>query len=296
MAIDGVKTWVDKFVNDLFGWINPLKWLKKLGWLAAFESLESIGSNILKMFMKGGALFAQIGAVIAAALAGYELGKEIVAPWIDDKIKDITKDPNATLGTWLESKFGPSKDVDKKFNADNMELKVKSFEKKGSIEEDELTEMKKNMESGIGTYKDMTPEQFKRVNKLVHISPASAQMKAATLLPDKEKRIYGKKADGSFGKVSQAPASSPTAAPAAAPTAAPASPEPSSTGARVQSAITENEDLKLSENTTPKVISMDNSKSTTAQGSDGPMIDSSVPVRTDDPSLQKITKQNLRPV
>jgi len=287
-AIEGVKTWVDNFVNGLFGWLNPLKWLAELG------SFEILAGKFLSFLRVGGAL----SALIAAAIAGYKIGENIVAPWIDSQIKLITKNPNATLGTWIESKFGPSKEVDKKLNSDNMELKIKSFEKKGSIEEDELTEMKKNMNSRIGTYKDMTEEQFQRVNKLVHISPASAQMKAATLLPDKEKRIYGKKADGGFGKISAAsPAASsetPTLSPA--PTAAPTAAEPSPVGARVQSAITQNEDLKMSENTTPQIIKMDNSKSTTTQGSGGPMIDSSVTVRTDDVSLQKITRQNLRPV
>jgi hypothetical protein len=289
MAIDGVKTWVDSFVNGLFGWLNPLKWL------AEFGSFEVLAGKFLSFLKVGGAL----AALIAAAIAGYEIGKNIVAPWIDSKVKEISGDKNATLGTYLESKFGPSKDVDKKLNSDNMELKVKAFVKKGSIEEDELTEMKKNMESGIGTYKDMTQEQYDKVNKLVHISPASAELKAATLLPDKEKRIYGKKADGGFGKISTASPAAPSETPTATPsptTAAPVSPEPSSAGARVQSAITQNEDLKLSENTTPQIIKMDNSKSTTTQGSNPPMVDSSVTVRTDDVSLQRITKQNLRPV
>jgi len=310
MAIDGVKTWVDNFVNGLFGWLNPLKWLEKLGWLAAFESLEGVAGSILKMFMKGGVFFAQIAAVVAAALAGFEFGKQVVAPWIDDKIKEMTGDPDSTLGTWLESKLGPSKEVDKKLRSDNVELAIKPIIAKGYVEEDELAQMRSdmNIKPKNGKYNDMTEEQFSKVNKLVHISPASPLMKTASLLPDKEKRMYGKRADGSFGKLSPAPeptatpepaaapAPEPTAAPMSTPTAAPVSPEPSSAGARVQSAITQNEDLKLSENTTPQIIKMDNSKSTTTQGSNPPMVDSSVTVRTDDESLQRITKQNLRTV
>jgi hypothetical protein len=296
MAIDGVKTWVDNFVNGLFGWLNPLKWLQKLGWLAAFESLEGLAGSILKIFMKGGAL----AAVFAAAVAGFMLGKEFVAPLIDKIIQFHTGEKDATFGTWLESKYGPSKEIDEKMKSDNMELVVKSLEKKGSVDEDELTQMKHDMEigpDGIGKYKDMSKEQFQRVNRLVHISPASAELKAATLLPDKENRMYGKRANGKFGKMSTASPAAPSEIPTPAQTtAAPVSPEPSSAGARVQSAINQNEDLKLSENTTPQIIKMDDSKNTTTQGSNPPMVDSSVTVRTDDVSLQRITKQNLRPV
>jgi hypothetical protein len=62
-------------------------------------------------------------------------------------------------------------------------------------------------------------------------------------------------------------------------------------------ATTNNTETKLNENTSPKMISIDNSKKMSV-GSSAPAIgmDSSVSVRIDDPTLQKLQKQNLRTV
>jgi len=94
------------------------------------------------------------------------------------------------------------------------------------------------------------------------------------------------------------PAAPAASAPAPAASASPAAPEPSSTGTRAQSAISQNNDMNL-EPSTPQVVSIDNSKSVNAGGgSSAPAVtmDSSVTVRTDDPTLQNIFKKLVRPV
>ena len=80
-------------------------------------------------------------------------------------------------------------------------------------------------------------------------------------------------------------------------TASPVPAEPNSTTKRVQDAIGENNNLNLTNNK-PNVIKIDNSKSINTGGSSGPAVtmDGSVPVRTDDPTLQNIQKKNLRMV
>jgi hypothetical protein len=63
-------------------------------------------------------------------------------------------------------------------------------------------------------------------------------------------------------------------------------------------ATANNTETKLSEDTTPKMINIDNSKKMGGGGDSSPPMgmDSSVSVRIDDPTLQKIQKQGLRPV
>ena len=91
---------------------------------------------------------------------------------------------------------------------------------------------------------------------------------------------------------SSASSSSPT------PTASMAPPTPNPIGERAQNAMAQNTDLQMKESQ-PKVINIDNSKNITSKsGSKGSDIvfDTSIPVRTDDPTLQKVQKQNLRMV
>lgn len=83
------------------------------------------------------------------------------------------------------------------------------------------------------------------------------------------------------------------------PSATPAAPAPNPVTQQLQQAVATNEEAKLDEATTPKVISIDASKTQTVPMSGGqPPItkDSSVSVRTDDGTLHKVLKQNLRPV
>ena len=82
------------------------------------------------------------------------------------------------------------------------------------------------------------------------------------------------------------------------PTAAPMPATPAPTGTRVQSAIGQNIDMNLNQDTT-KIVAIDNSKTMNATGgASTPAItmDSSVTVRTDDPTLQNILKKITRQV
>ena len=82
------------------------------------------------------------------------------------------------------------------------------------------------------------------------------------------------------------------------PTAIPMPPAPADTGSRVQTAINQNIDMNLDQDTS-KTVFIDNSKSVNAGGgSSAPAVtmDSSVTVRTDDPTLQNIFKKLVRPV
>jgi hypothetical protein len=105
------------------------------------------------------------------------------------------------------------------------------------------------------------------------------------------------------GIPSASPASTSTGAPAAsaspsAPTASMAPPAPNPIGERAQNATAENTNLQMKESQ-PKIINIDNSKNITSKsGSKGSDIvfDTSIPVRTDDSTLQKVQKQNLRMV
>ena len=132
---------------------------------------------------------------------------------------------------------------------------------------------------------------------------AAIEAKSATKVPPEEsKKDSGSSAPAaSSGSSQPSPVSAPSAKVESTPTqtATPIPAESSPVGQRVQGAIRENNDMKVEESTSPKVISVDNSKVINAGGDGGGssvVVDSSVPVRIDDPTLQKIAKQNLRPV
>jgi len=107
-------------------------------------------------------------------------------------------------------------------------------------------------------------------------------------------------------KAMAVPATSATSSPSATsggsesstPTTTPMPPVPADTGSRVQSAINQNISMNLDQDTSKTVI-IDNSKSVNASGgSSAPAIsmDSSVMVRTDDPTLRNIFKNLTRQV
>jgi hypothetical protein len=80
--------------------------------------------------------------------------------------------------------------------------------------------------------------------------------------------------------------------------ATPMPPAPADTGSRVQSAISQNIEMNLDQDTS-KIVTIDNSKTVNASGgASAPAIsmDSSVTVRTDDPTLQNILKKITRQV
>lgn len=94
---------------------------------------------------------------------------------------------------------------------------------------------------------------------------------------------------------SMSPSTSTASAPSTS-TASMAPPAPNPIGERAQNAMAQNTDLQMKESQ-PKVINIDNSKNIVAKsGSKGSdiVLDTSIPVRTDDPTLQKVQKQNLR--
>jgi hypothetical protein len=85
---------------------------------------------------------------------------------------------------------------------------------------------------------------------------------------------------------------------ASAPTATPAPAEASPIAERAQAAISENQDMMNQEYSGTQNIVVDASKkiNSAGGGGQGVLLDTSVNVRTDDTTLQKILKQNLRPV
>ena len=84
----------------------------------------------------------------------------------------------------------------------------------------------------------------------------------------------------------------------ATPSASMAPPMPNPIGEQVQKSITQNNNLLLQE-PAPKLITIDNSKSVKMSGGgqgSGIIKDGTVDVRIDDPTLQKLQKQNYRPI
>ena len=88
-----------------------------------------------------------------------------------------------------------------------------------------------------------------------------------------------------------------TSSPAGAPSATPMPAEPSVTGQNVQAAISENKNLEMNQSASQgQTVVIDKSKNVGGGGAPGPavIIDSSAPVRIDDPTLKYIQEQNLR--
>jgi predicted hydrocarbon binding protein len=127
---------------------------------------------------------------------------------------------------------------------------------------------------------------------------ASVAIDAASAVRDASKESAPTAAKVTPATSTPAPAPAPATPPAPV-TASPAPAAPSAVSTKAQAVIQENNDMKLDESTSPKVISIDNSK-TVAGGGGGSAppiaLDGSVSLRTDDSTLQKIQKQNLRPV
>ena len=104
---------------------------------------------------------------------------------------------------------------------------------------------------------------------------------------------------------SATPAESSTSSSSGAPTgstgatATPVASTPSAPATAMQSATDTNNQMRMEESTSPKVVSIDNSQAINASKGAAPpglSMDSSAPIRTDDPTLQNIQKKNLRMV
>ena len=155
---------------------------------------------------------------------------------------------------------------------------------------------------------DGTPKETKAAKPLISGVEESTAGAGRGMAQLEDYNAQTEPAGASFGVKpkgipSASPASTSTGAPAAsaspsAPTASMAPPAPNPIGERAQNATAENTNLQMKESQ-PKIINIDNSKNITSKGgSKGSDIvfDTSIPVRTDDSTLQKVQKQNLRMV
>ena len=130
------------------------------------------------------------------------------------------------------------------------------------------------------------------------VSPSATPMASASPDSTASGGSMSSSASSSSPTTTSSETSSPSASSSPAPTASMAPPTPNPIGERAQNAMAQNTDLQMKESQ-PKVINIDNSKNITSKsGSKGSDIvfDTSIPVRTDDPTLQKVQKQNLRMV
>ena len=155
---------------------------------------------------------------------------------------------------------------------------------------------------------DGTPKETKAAKPLISGVEESTAGAGRGMAQLEDYNAQTEPAGASFGVKpngipSASPASTSTGAPAASaspstPTASMAPPAPNPIGERAQNATAENTNLQMKESQ-PKIINIDNSKNITSKGgSKGSDIvfDTSIPVRTDDSTLQKVQKQNLRMV
>lgn len=270
--------------------------------------LSSMGGMALSALTKlAGFLITPFGAGFLAALLVGAIGK-----WVWDQIKANPEGAlkgeggigMAVAGLGSEGQL-PSNEV---AQADKKTKKTYEKTKKEGPEKSSLEDLKvakqqmedygylgavNRVKKGIGDKKDIA--QAKEYNDVV----AAIESKSASKVPAEQ--------SPSQSSPSSAPAASPSqssslAAPAAmaesAPTATPAPAEASPIAERAQSAISENLNMKNEEYSGTQNIVVDASKKVNSAGGGGQgvLLDTSVNVRTDDTTLQKILKQNLRPV
>ena len=276
---------------------------------SAIKGVKDFFGNILDFFKDGdvlkvlGQLVRAAGpllALVGAGYLGYKFGDEFVRPLIDKMIQFNTGDKEATLGTATYDKveqfkkkfFGIETTEDKMNNQFFNDTINAATKNNNTIDED----VKNNL---LG--KDWvrnSPEKIAALNgfKVKPKQNVSATEVAGSQLPAAEQSKYdiGNANYNSSTGVMSLPVKRRRMSEE---TATPIPPEPSPISERIIDATTKNNDARLSEDTTPKMINIDNSKKM-GVGSSAPAIgmDSSVSVRIDDPTLQKIQKQSLRPV
>jgi len=264
-------------------------------------------------------------AIVGAGYVGYKFGDEFVKPLIDKMVQFNTGDKDATLGTatydkveQFKKKFFGIETTEDKMNNQFFDDTINAATKNNnSIPE----EIKQDLLS-----KDWVKSDTKKVARLNQLTVIPKQNKSAMEIAGSQLPAPGQstydigvaksnastgetsikigKMGGRSGATQMPPETSPVdtatqmpSKPSPVDTATPMPPEPSPIGARIVDATTNNNDAKLSEDNTPKIIKLDNSK-TVGGGSSAPAIgmDSSVSVRIDDPTLQKLQKQGLRPI
>jgi len=150
------------------------------------------------------------------------------------------------------------------------------------------------VKKGIGDKKDEA--QAKEYNAVV----AAIESKSISKIPAGESSSNSGSSAAPTGTGQSGASTAPTAMTesATAPTATPAPAEASPIAERAQAAISENQNMMNQEYSGTQNIVVDASKkiNSAGGGGQGVLLDTSVNVRTDDTTLQKILKQNLRPV
>jgi hypothetical protein len=292
--------------------LSPFKWLLNLDWLPA------VGKIVPTLLRVAGFFISPFGLAILAA-------GSLLALLAADKNPEQTSKGIQSAGS-DSGAFSTSMDViDETTNIERRKQKLlserPSNRKTGNFLENKDLEKKYLKEIGFDETTGLTKEETatgyvgiddsgKPIKGKVKEGPnISATEKAGQQLPAAGQGTYDigpVKANASTGEMSvkvnrnrkttAESATTPTVQQAPV-TATPTSPEPSSIASRMIDATTNNTETKLNENTSPKMISIDNSKKMSV-GSSAPAIgmDSSVSVRIDDPTLQKLQKQNLRTV
>jgi hypothetical protein len=270
--------------------------------------LSSMGGMALSALTKlAGFLITPFGAGFLAALLVGAIGK-----WVWDQIAANPKEAlegkggigMAVAGLGSEGQL-PSNEVEQ---ADKKTKKTYEKIKKEGPEKSSLEDLKvakqqmedygylgavNRVKKGIGDKKDIA--QAKEYNDVI----IAIESKSASKIPAEQSPSQSSPLSTSAGSTSQSGSSAAPAAMAeSTPTATPAPAEASPIAERVQTAINENQDMMNEEYSGTKNIVVDNSKkvSSVGGGSSGVLLDTSVNVRTDDTTLQKILKQNLRPV
>jgi hypothetical protein len=148
------------------------------------------------------------------------------------------------------------------------------------------------VKKGVGDKKDEA--QAREYNAVV----AAIESKSASKIPAEQSPSKSNSPAAAANPNEPSSSAAPAAMSESAPTATPAPAEANPITERVQTAINENQDMMNEEYSGTKNIVVDNSKkvSSVGGGGQGVLLDTSVNVRTDDTTLQKILKQNLRPV
>jgi len=150
------------------------------------------------------------------------------------------------------------------------------------------------VKKGIGDKKD------EAIAKEYNAVVAAIESKSASKIPAGESPSNSGSSVAPTGTGQSGTSTTPTAMTesASAPTATPAPAEANPIAERAQSAISENQNMMNQEYSGTQNIVVDASKkiNSAGGGGQGVLLDTSVNVRTDDTTLQKILKQNLRPV
>jgi hypothetical protein len=293
---------VKDFFKPVLEFYNKIKEIFGEGLYKAFNILKDLLTNPFILELAGGAA---IGVILA----------ELIKMGVDAAMKSV-QNSNQSLG-------GPeAKALTEQIqNSDNRnQLSEIPGESDPDYDEkqEKLTAAIKKKQTAIENYlkpKGFTKKSVDRYGKFIFQDkagnePPPVMLKEASDLYDAGKLTTSKveaksslpagvapSTAGAGRGSSSAAASDPRSVGAS--TASPAPAAPSAVSTKAQAVIQENNDMKLDESTSPKVISIDNSKTVGGGGggSAPPIaLDGSVSLRTDDSTLQKIQKQNLRPV